>query len=73
MKRRAGGRYRNDGTGSDGSGTGGTQVPPVHAPPAPQAGLDKWLVYAETVGVTVPEEIREDKAAVRALLADKTK
>lgn len=37
-------------------------------PPAPQAGVAKWLAYAEDVGIEVPEESRDDKAAIRALV-----
>lgn len=49
-------------------------VPRVHAlpaPPAPQAGVDKWLAYATLIGIDVPEESREDKAAIRSLVDDK--
>lgn len=40
----------------------------ILAPPAPQAGVAKWLAYAEAVGIDVPEESRDDKAAIRALV-----
>jgi hypothetical protein len=49
-------------------------APRVHAlsaPPAPQAGVDKWLAYATLIGIDVPEESREDKAAIRSLVDDK--
>lgn len=36
--------------------------------PAAQAGATKWLAYAEALGIQVPEESREDKAAIRALI-----
>ena len=41
------------------------------APPAPQAGAAKWLAYATLIGIDVPEESREDKAALRALVDEK--
>lgn len=36
--------------------------------PAPQAGLDKWLAYADMIGLDIPESARENKAAIRALV-----
>lgn len=40
----------------------------IATPPAPQAGVTKWLAYAEAIGVDVPEGSRDDKAAIRALV-----
>lgn len=40
-------------------------APELHRP-AGNAGVDKWISYAEAMGVTVPAE--SDKAAIKALI-----
>lgn len=69
MKRRQGATARR--AAPDPSSGGGRQVGATPAKPAPQAGLSKWIEYAETAGIDVPDDIREDKAAVRALIDEK--
>jgi hypothetical protein len=67
MKRTTGGRLSTrSGDPSDGGAKIG--VPEL---PAPQSGLPKWLEYAEAQGIDVPEDIRDDKAAIRSLVDDK--
>jgi hypothetical protein len=41
--------------------------------PAAQAGVEKWLAYAESIGIQVPAESREDKAAIRTLVEEHEK
>lgn len=69
MKRLQGATARR--AAPDPSGRGGTAVGATPTKPAPQAGLGKWLAYAESIGIEVPEESREDKAAIRALIDEK--
>lgn len=36
--------------------------------PDGRAGAEKWLAYAESIGVTVPKAARDDKAFIRGLV-----
>lgn len=64
--------------GDDKMPKGGEKPEPEPEPepserPDGRASAEKWLAYAESVGVTVPAKSREDKAAVRALVEEHEK